>query len=194
MPDRFEEATPNEKLGEQVRDVGAKMVDAAREQVRGTFEKQQHRAADQISGVADALRDAADRLSAEDQGLGTAKYIRGAADKAAQFADQVRERGLDDLVEQTEGVARRQPELFVGGALLAGIALGRFLRSTSNRRRMAGDINLAVRTGAYRTPDGEPDVDLPPEAAMGSAVRPATHTTGMTPQPVPPGLNPQIIP
>lgn len=193
MPERFEEATPNDKLGEQVRDVGAKMVDAARERVRGSFEKQQHRAADQIAGVADALRDAADRLSAEDQGLGTAKYVRGAADKAAQFADQVRERGLDDLVGQAEGLARRQPELFVGGALLAGIALGRFLRSTSNRRRMAGDIDVAVRGGGYTTSE----MDLPPEAAMGAATSPATAPTGPTgldPRPTPPGLNPQIIP
>lgn len=190
MPERFEEATPNDKLGEQVRDVGAKMVDAARERVRGSFEKQQHRAADQIAGVADALRDAADRLSAEDQGLGTAKYVRGAADKAAQFADQVRERGLDDLVGQAEGLARRQPELFVGGALLAGIALGRFLRSTSNRRRMAGDIDVAVRGGSYT----RSEMDLPPEAAMGTAASPATAPTGLDPRPTPPGLNPQIIP
>lgn len=193
MPDQFKEtsaggqpegATNGASLEEQARDVGAKVMDAARERVKGSFEKQQHRAAEQISGVADALRDAADRLSEQDQG-GTAKYVRTAADKTAQFADTIRDRGLDDLVAQAEGLARRQPELFVGGALLAGIALGRFLKATSNRRRMAGDIDVAVRESGYPprygdTPAAATD-DLNRELGT-PGTRPAT------------GLNPQIIP
>jgi hypothetical protein len=155
MPEQtnpFSEKTAAE-LGEQVKEVGGKMVDAAREKVRSGFEKQQRRAADEISGVAGALRDAADRLRAEDHG-GTAHYVEAAADQAARLADQVRDRGLDDLVVKAEGLARRQPELFVGGALLAGVAIGRFLKASSNRRRMAGDIDLATRLRTTPTQAG----------------------------------------
>ncbi|SNR85666.1 MULTISPECIES: hypothetical protein [unclassified Azospirillum] len=146
MPDQTNPSSEKTaaELGEQVKEVGAKMVDAAREKVRSGFEKQQRRAADEISGVAGALKDAADRLKSEDRG-GTAHYVKAAADQAAKLADQVRDHGLDDLVSRAEGLARRQPELFVGGALLAGVAIGRFLKASSNRRRMAGDIDLATR-------------------------------------------------
>lgn len=183
MPDQTNPS--NEKtaaeLGEQVKEVGAKMVDAAREKMRSGFEKQQRRAADEISGVAGALRDAADRLHAEDHG-GTAHYVKAAADQAAKLAGQVRDRGLEDLVAKAEGIARRQPELFVGGALLAGVVLGRFLKASSNRRRMAGDIDLATRsrpaaTAAERTPpSSEPQTSVSFDYAAATSIPSGTRS------------------
>lgn len=180
MPDQTNPSTEKTaaELGEQVKEVGAKMVDAAREKVRSGFEKQQRRAADEISGVAGALKDAADRLKSEDRG-GTAHYVKAAADQAAKLADQVRDRGLDDLVSRAEGLARRQPELFVGGALLAGVAIGRFLKASSNRRRMAGDIDLATRP---RTA-APPAAPVPPVGDVPTTGNFDYTVTGTTPGP-----------
>jgi hypothetical protein len=180
MPDQTNQTTPVDEntaaaLGEQVKDVGAKMMDVAREKVRSGFEKQQRRAADEISGVAGALHDAADRLQADNHG-GTAHYVKVAADQATRLADQVRDHGLDDLVSRAEGLARRQPELFVGGALLAGMAIGRFLKASSNHRRMAGDIDLATRR--HRAP--VPADPAPPAGEMPTRDRSDYTSTGTT--------------
>jgi hypothetical protein len=181
MPDQTNQTNPLDaktaaELGEQVKEVGAKMVDAAREKVRSGFEKQQRRAADEISGVAGALRDAASRLRAEDHG-GTAHYVKAAADQAAKLADQMRDRGLDDLVSRAEGLARRQPELFVGGALLAGVAIGRFLKASSNRRRMAGDIELATRSRPVPTPTPAPTATAPTSGSFDYTAPSGTRAT-----------------
>jgi hypothetical protein len=119
-------------MQEQARDAGSRVVGAARQRARSLFETQQHRAADQIEGVAQALHQAAQQLDQQNQGISS--YVTSAADQVERLADTVRTRSLDDIIDQTERFARRQPELFVGGAMLLGLALGRFLRASSDRR------------------------------------------------------------
>src|SRR3546814_8495932 len=60
------------------------------------------------------------------------------ADQAARgregFAQTLREKDLDGLVEDVGDFARRQPALFLGGAVALGFAMSRFLKTSGNRR------------------------------------------------------------
>jgi len=111
---------------------GNRLIGAARTRARTAFEHQQHRVADSIGSVAQALHQAADQLNEQNEDV-VARYTDTAAQRIEQFADSLRNRDLDDLVGQAEQFARRQPELFLGSAVAAGFLIARFLRTSGGR-------------------------------------------------------------
>ena len=129
---------------------GNRLVGAARTRARSAFEHQQHRVADSIGSVAQALHQAADKLNEQNEDV-VARYTDTAAQRIEQFADSLRNRNLDDLVGQAEQFARRQPEVFLGTAVATGFLIARFLR-TSGSRASQRRSNLSYgggNTGSY---------------------------------------------
>jgi ElaB/YqjD/DUF883 family membrane-anchored ribosome-binding protein len=111
---------------------GNRLLGTARTRARSAFEHQQHRVADSIGSVAQALHQAADKLNEQNEDV-VARYTDTAAQRIEQFADSLRSRNLDDLVGQAEQFARRQPEVFLGTAVATGFLIARFLRTSGNR-------------------------------------------------------------
>ena len=103
-------------------------VDEARALVRETAQRQKERAAEGLGGVADALHEASRKLLGGNQAA-TARYTDMAADQIERMSQMLRDRSLEDLVGDAEAFARRQPALFLGGALAAGFVLARVLRN-----------------------------------------------------------------
>jgi hypothetical protein len=60
-----------------------------------------------------------------------ASYVHDAAVRLEDAAKTLRQRNVDDLVGEISRFARAQPVLFFGGAMLAGFALTRFLKSSA---------------------------------------------------------------
>jgi hypothetical protein len=120
-----------EHLSEAVEQTRAAFGDAAettKDTARGVAEQQKRAGADRIDTLASAVHGAAKEIEPEmPQAAG---YIRDAADRLANMSSTLRERSLDDLVGQLGEFARRQPAMFFGGAVLAGVALSRFLKSS----------------------------------------------------------------
>jgi predicted signal transduction protein with EAL and GGDEF domain len=63
-----------------------------------------------------------------------AEYSRHVAKGLESMADSLGRRNLDDLVGSVEDFARSRPVAFLGGAVVAGFALARFMKSSSARR------------------------------------------------------------
>ena len=70
-----------------------------------------------------------------------AEYSRQVADGLESLANWVARRNIDDVRGGLEGFARQRPVAFIGGAMVAGFALARFMKSSSARPYR--------RTGAY---------------------------------------------
>jgi hypothetical protein len=101
----------------------------ARAQAERFLAGQKTDAAQRIGQVGAAIRQAADRLY-EDHGQGgLGQYLESAADGVDQAARYLSDRKLSDLTHDAQAFARRQPALFLGGLLLAGLALGRFAKA-----------------------------------------------------------------
>lgn len=84
-------------------------------------------AADQADAIAGALDAAAERLSGANYTL--ADYAHGLGRDVAAVAEQLRNRTVDELVAETESLARRNPTIFVLGSLGVGIVLSRYLKA-----------------------------------------------------------------
>ena len=95
--------------------------------------EQKGHAAERLSGVANALRESGNSFRSQDEEA-FATYADSAADQVERFSGYLRDQNVNDLVRDVKQLAKRQPELFVAGALAAGFFLGRFFKSSEQQR------------------------------------------------------------
>jgi hypothetical protein len=100
-----------------------------KERARKVAEQQKQAGAEQIGGVARAVHGAAREL--EQKMPQAAGFVHDAAARLEGAAASLRERSVDDLIRSLNNFARSQPAAFFGGAVLAGFALSRFLKSSA---------------------------------------------------------------
>jgi hypothetical protein len=103
-------------------------VEPLKNRMREIAEQQKDAGADQISSIADAVHDAAHEL--EGKLPAAADYIHSAAERLERASSDMRNRDVDDLLSVCSDFARREPAAFFGGAMIAGFALTRFLKSS----------------------------------------------------------------
>ena len=65
----------------------------------------------------------------------SAGYVHGAASRIESVSAALRDRSIEDLLQNAGRLARSQPAALFGGAVLAGIALSRFLKSSESSVR-----------------------------------------------------------
>jgi hypothetical protein len=114
----------------EARDEARRLADEAQRRGAALFEGQRHAAADEIGGMAGALRKAASQLDAERR-PSTASLAGRAADSLDRLASGLREHDLRALAGQAEGYARQHPGLFFAGSVAAGLLLARLLKSSA---------------------------------------------------------------
>ncbi len=111
------------------------------QRVTSRVDEQKNRAADGLGGIADVFRSAGNELRSENEAL--ASYVDMAGDQMRRLADNIRQRGVVDMMDDVAGFARRRPALFIGGAFLVGLGIARFLKSSAERgdNRAYGDFS-----------------------------------------------------
>ena len=112
--------------GSQTSGIGQALRDA-------TYQKltdQKTRASETLGSVAGAVRGMTGPLREGGQS-GVAGYVNKAAEGIDRWADQLRQRDIDDTVRAAHDFARREPALFLGLAFGAGALLARFLKSST---------------------------------------------------------------
>ena len=107
------------------------LLDGMKQKVTSRVDEQKNRAADGLGGIADVIRTAGNELRGENEAL--ASYVDMASDQMRRFADQIRQRGVADMMDDVGQFARRRPALFIGGAFLVGLGIARFLKSSAER-------------------------------------------------------------
>jgi hypothetical protein len=100
-----------------------------KQSARKVAEQQKEAGADQIGGIARAVHGAAREI--EDKMPQAATFVHDAATRLEGAAASLRERSVDDLLRSFNNFARSQPAALFGGAVLAGFALSRFLKSSA---------------------------------------------------------------
>jgi hypothetical protein len=103
-----------------------------KQNVTSRVDEQKNRAADGLGGIANVFRSAGNELRNENEMV--AQYVDMASDQLKRFADQIREKGVTDMLDDVHTFARRRPALFIGGAFLVGLGIARFLKSTAARQ------------------------------------------------------------
>jgi hypothetical protein len=100
--------------------------------VQTFLDRQKAMGAEQISGVASAVHGAARELERDMPGM--ARTVHNAAARLDDASASLREGDTEQVIAAIGRFAREQPAAFFGGAILAGFALSRFLKSSAARR------------------------------------------------------------
>ena len=114
----------------------AGFIGGIKQNVTSRVDEQKNRAADGLGGIANVIRNAGNELRTENEAL--ASYVDMASDQLRRFADQIRDKGVADMMDDVHSFARRRPALFIGGAFLVGLGIARFLKSSAER----GDYDM----------------------------------------------------
>jgi hypothetical protein len=110
--------------------------DTIRRAVRDVAGRQKQAGAEVMDATGRAIRSAADDL--EEQSPAVADLIRSGAERVSSTAAALRERDVDDLLDTAGRFARERPAALFGVAVVAGLALSRFLKSSA-KPPMRGD-------------------------------------------------------
>jgi hypothetical protein len=117
-------------------DTAKGMASGAGEKLLGAVDEQKKAGAQQVRGIAQVVRTAADGLEGEIPQA--AQYVRRAAEQIENISDALERREVGELVGQVQDFARRHPTAFLGATVIAGFALIRFLKSSTASSR--GDM------------------------------------------------------
>jgi hypothetical protein len=90
------------------------------------------RGSEAIRNVARAIDSAATEL--ESQSPTGARTVRETARQVEGLSDNLSGRSVNELIHTAAQLARAQPAVFIGGSVVAGFALARFLKSSSQQR------------------------------------------------------------
>jgi len=135
------------KVAGQAKDVVGSAVDKAKEQAVTQIDAQKSKATSTLGAVAEAIRQTGTNLRDQDQAP-IAQYADGAADQIERLSTYLENRDLNQMVNEVQHMARRQPALFLGGALVAGLLAARFLKSSSDKAQI-GTNQSTYNTGGY---------------------------------------------
>jgi hypothetical protein len=125
-----------EELAHGTRDVAGELkhvaVDVAGEAKKAAASKLgagKEFAAEHLGSVAHALRQTGRQLHSQESGIG--EYVDKVASSIDGVSNYLQTRTLSQLMGDVEGYARREPAIFLGGAFIAGLLGGRFLKSAT---------------------------------------------------------------
>jgi len=141
-----------QKTGEiidQAQEKVGEVADKVKEQASSQISSQKDKAAEGLGNVADAIRQTGEQLRQNEQVAPVAQYADQLAQGVEMVSNYLRSKSLPDIVGEIERFARREPALFLGGALTVGLLAGRFLRSSGSSSSSSQSSNTALA----RTPD-----------------------------------------
>lgn len=131
---------PADTLNQVKETVGAaasEVVGQAKEKAGSVLDEQKTNLASGITSVADSIRQVGENFSNSNENNQVAalagKYGDTLAQQVEKFSNYIDEKEIKELVRDVEQFAKRNPLLFVGGALALGILAARFLKSSSSQ-------------------------------------------------------------
>jgi hypothetical protein len=173
----------------QVKGHARDLARTAQHQLRGHAQEETQRAGTALSNAGDQLRALADGR-VDDAGV-LGDYVEQAADAVNRWAETINDRGFDGLLDDLRSLGRRRPGAFLGGALLAGVLVGRFGRNVAqevgddDRSALPGGTGAPAR-GAGHTPGGGYE---PVGGGTGGTATPASRSDAPPPATAPQGID-----
>jgi len=102
-----------------------------KEDGRRTIEQRKRSAAERVDGIAQAIERTGAHFSDNEPTL--ADMANRLASTVSNLATRLREGSIEDLVDDTRALARRNPGLFIAGGVIAGFVLARFAKASAHR-------------------------------------------------------------
>jgi ElaB/YqjD/DUF883 family membrane-anchored ribosome-binding protein len=126
-----------DRLVSQVRDQVTGLRGQAADKLRGFADDGKGRVTGLLEDVSEVINDAA-RSVDERLGGDYGDYAHRAAGAVADFADRIRDKSVDDIMDDTRDFVRKSPVIAIGLAAVAGFALLRVIKTGLDDARGRG--------------------------------------------------------
>ena len=135
---------------ERVKSDAAEVLGKAKEAGQQHLESGKQAAVNEAEKVAAVMEEASSKFRQNDlQTL--ADYASEIGLTIKTFADDLRHRSVDDLLKDTQALARRNPTAFLLGSVAIGVAISRFFKASAKRQH-GTDIKGTSRLGDTAEP------------------------------------------
>ena len=132
-------------LMEQGQEEAKAYAHEAQQKTKSALADKKEQAIGELGNIAQALRQTGAQLQKQDQ-KAVAQYTEKAAQQIDRVSGYLSNRDIDQLIEEGEGLARRNPELFLGVTFGLGLLAARFIKSSRQRRSVeSGNRQLRDR-------------------------------------------------
>lgn len=121
-----------EDVKERTRQTARDVKSTAQQQASSLLDQQKGMAADQTGRLAAVLHKMAEQFDEQDQHQ-FSSYANNLARSTDALSERLRDKDIDTLLTQAQDFSRRQPAIFMGGAIATGFLLARFMRSSGER-------------------------------------------------------------
>ncbi|WP_447895233.1 hypothetical protein [Vreelandella sp. GE22] len=125
-----------ERLKEQGREAAHDIGGAAQHQAEHFYDSQRQTFAEYASKFTGVMKKTADEFDSQQQPF-FSQQARKVADLADGFSHQLRDKDLRRICHDAQDYSRREPAVFIGGAIAVGFLVARFLRSSSDHQQGA---------------------------------------------------------
>ncbi len=119
-----------------VKDEAGKLTGQAGEKLRAFADDGKSRATGALDELAKTIDDAATTID-EKVGAQFGGYARSASGAVTNFADTLRDKDIDDLLENARDFVRKSPGVAIGAAAAVGFVLARLVQSGIDANRDA---------------------------------------------------------
>jgi hypothetical protein len=138
----------------RVKAEASKLKSEATTRARSAAETGKSKAAETVDGLAQTVHEAAEQLGARTSPK-VATYAHQAADALDGLSSKLREKSVDEILDDTRAFVRKSPAIAIGAAVAAGFIIARFLKASNTPR------NTGVKTPFY--PETAPIVNGKPK-------------------------------
>lgn len=141
------------QVADQAQQMVSQATDQAQQRAKSQLSTRKDQAAGNLSDVSQAVSQVGNQLRQNDHAA-LAQYADIAAQQVNRAASYLREHNVNEMFEEIQGFARRQPAVFLVGALALGMLGARFLKSSSPQtpNRYGSSVYRQGSAGQYRHP------------------------------------------
>jgi vacuolar-type H+-ATPase subunit H len=138
-----------EQMGDEAKQQAKRVASQVGDQAKSSAETRKKEVAEDLGSVADAVRQTAREVDASPTVM---EYGQKVADQIEGVSSYLNEHGVEDILADVEDFGRRKPAVFLGGAFMLGLLVGRFLRSSSSRVSEYESLDYDSYQRDYRDP------------------------------------------
>ncbi len=148
---RFDAADLKDSIKDKASAKAAEFKDQYADKARGYAEQGKERASAGLDSVAKMIGDGAGQV---DGALGEVygDYVRKAAGAVSDFSDTLRDKDVDELIDDARDLVRRSPAIAIGAAAAAGFVLARIIKAGSETLDDAAKTASPKSSGPAKSP------------------------------------------
>jgi hypothetical protein len=162
MPDSKKSQIPER---DRLKSDAAEVMEKAKDAGQQRLETGKQTAAEQAEKVAGVVEQASTQFRQSDlQSL--ADYAGQVGTSIKSLSEDLRNRSIDDLLKDTQALARRNPTIFLLGSVALGVAISRFFKASAERQHESHNSSTRAASGLAR------------ESQTSESHEPSIHPTG----------------